>query len=736
MRLFLLHVSFGILTTATFMPGIAKSAMVSGSNNLTTLGRVVELRAAKDAIGLVSGDFNDDGRYDIATFGGRQLQISYQSMVAGSWRTTGLKLASNILRCAVGRLNGDRLSDLVVMTSDPPTLVVLVAKPREKLSTVWRKNISRGFDKIIVADLDNDHIPDIILYGTREVGIMFYHGLGNGSFEAKGILLTDYSFSTVQVTDLNGDSVADVLGTDWVSNRLVMFSGFGNLTFSDPSFLSFQGEPNLVCVATVDTDGIQDIIVGSTDEASYEIFRGNGLGEFSKVQSIALDKAPTDLSVQDMNDDGKPDVVLFSRITQSIIIDLNAGKEGMGDHAQFGCGRLPLAWCTPTDRDGRNRDIAILDGGTGRVRILQSASRKVPSGEILEFAVGTKPTSVLSSDLNRDGWEDLIVSHSGSTQISLFMNDGNGGFDGQIPFPLTPPVRDLTYLVKNDTLSLLIGTSVPPGKISIVEVNKLDYSHSSFALPTLGHATILAARIDSVTNLLSILTLQTDSISNRTEIIVAEQISRTKFVERTVTPSGAINMDAGSVADLNHGGTLDLVYSTYSSVHNRVEVFHSSGSRDWTFQPGKLWFATVETSRPSVTLWTPDINGDGASDLLLNLGQPRNLLLLAYGSKDTSGWSKELRIQNPIEVNSKENLQITDITGDGVNDIVLLNDRTKSIQVYSGRANGTFMPSSRLSKAEGVASFVSTDINNDLMPELILTSSLDGSLRIISLKKE
>lgn len=736
MKLFLLHVIYGIFTIATFMPGIAMSSMVSGSNNLTTLGRVVELRATKDAIGIVSGDFNDDGRYDIATFGGRHLQISYQNIAAGSWRTTGLKLASNILRCSVGRLNRDHLSDVVVLTSDPPTLIVLLAKPREKLSIVWRKNISRGFDKVLLADLDNDHILDIILYGTREVGIMLYHGRGNGSFDAKGILLTDYSFSNVHVTDINGDSVADVLGTDWVSNRLVMFSGFGNLTFSDPSFISFRSEPNLVCVAPVDSDGIQDIIVGSTDEAWYEIFRGNGLGEFNKVQSIALDKAPTDLSVQDMNGDGKQDVVLFSRIARIIIIDLNAGKEGMGDHAQFGCGRFPLAWCMPTDRDGSNRDIAILDGGSGSVRILQSASRKVPLGEILEFAVGTAPTSVLSNDLNRDGWEDLIVSHSGSNQISLFMNDGNGGFDGQIPFPLTPPVRDLTYLVKNDTLSLLIGTSVPPGKISIVEVNKLDYSHSSFALPTLGHATILAARIDSVTKLLSILTLQIDSISNRTEIVVAEQINRTKFVERTVTPAGAFNMEAGSVADLNRDGVLDLVYCTYSSVHNRVEVFHSLGSRDWTFQPGKLGFATPETSRPSVTLWTPDLNSDGVSDLLLNLGQPRNLLMLAYGSKDTSGWSKELRIQNPIEVNSKEYLQVTDITGDGVNDIVLLNERTKSIQLYSGRANGTFMPSSRLAKAEGVASFVTTDINNDLVPELILTSSLGGSLRIISLKEE
>ena len=195
-------------------------------------------------------------------------------------------------------------------------------------------------------------------------------------------------------------------------------------------------------------------------------------------------------------------------------------------------------------------------------------------------------------------------------------------------------------------------------------------------------------------------------------------------------------MEAASVADNDRDGILDLTYCVYNSILKRMEIFRSKGESDWSFQQGKLSFAVLEESHPVVTLWTPDINRDGVPDLILNLGKPQNLLLVAFGNKDSEVWSKDFRMQNPIDVSDPENLQLTDVNGDGVNDLVLLNDRTKSIQLYIGRTNGTFMPSSRLAKAEGVAGFAITDINADLIPELILTESIDGSLRIISLKEE
>ncbi|HKP37625.1 MAG TPA: VCBS repeat-containing protein, partial [Pyrinomonadaceae bacterium] len=47
----------------------------------------------------------------------------------------------------------------------------------------------------------------------------------------------------------------------------------------------------------------------------------------------------------------------------------------------------------------------------------------------VELAAGSEPGSVLSADVNSDGAADLVVTNSGSNNISVFLGDGKGKFD-------------------------------------------------------------------------------------------------------------------------------------------------------------------------------------------------------------------------------------------------------------------------------------------------------------------
>lgn len=51
------------------------------------------------------------------------------------------------------------------------------------------------------------------------------------------------------------------------------------------------------------------------------------------------------------------------------------------------------------------------------------------------FAVGDEPSSVVAEDLDGDGFPDLVVANTGDADISVLFNDGSGDLLPQQRFP-------------------------------------------------------------------------------------------------------------------------------------------------------------------------------------------------------------------------------------------------------------------------------------------------------------
>ena len=75
-------------------------------------------------------------------------------------------------------------------------------------------------------------------------------------------------------------------------------------------------------------------------------------------------------------------------------------------------------------------DAVVVDRGTDRISILKGT----PGGGLADpspattYQTGLDPTQVVAADLNGDGRLDLVVLNEGSQDISVFLNDGKGGF--------------------------------------------------------------------------------------------------------------------------------------------------------------------------------------------------------------------------------------------------------------------------------------------------------------------
>jgi len=709
-------------------------AIVHAQSYHTTFGIVSELKSAKNAFGLLVGDFNGDKYEDLASYGGKQIHINFQTKKNLSWRSTSVYIDLPIARAVEGDCNHDRYSDIIILTDSIRHIEVLIGKPREKFHLSWKNKVEGFYDHFIAADLNNDKRTDILLFGKKELGISVYLGKGNGTFVRDTVLLPEYSYSALLVTDINSDNISDLIATNWVSNSLLVYTGFGQMRFSDPVELSFSYEPWQFHIVDVNADNIKDIVATFPDDPSIQILNGDGLGNYPVHQIIRRDRMFTNVSVKDINGDGRNDICLLDKHATSMSIYLNNGSGNMGEQIVYYAGKLPTDLAFVHYSKAKYVSAAILDQSSPRIRLLHNALLPPARQTENTFATGLQPSDVVVKDINNDGWNDIIVAHSGSNEISVFFNHDSGLFYGQIPFLNTSVSNTLKHITYRDSTAIFLGSNSEANNISIMEINLSDYSSKSFSLPTEGQPEILYSSIDSLSGNLEIISLEHHSGKQNVSLVAYEQVAPARFVERDITPKINTPLFNAVILNSNQDAFLDIIFTAYDEKRKKEHIFFSSGGANYRFNEPQLFWTFESPEVVQANIWTAYINHDGYSDVIINLLQPENSLMFFLGSKDAIKDQPAYTIKRSVNITKTENLQVIDVNNDGLSDLVFQNDIRKAIQLYFGKRNGSFSPPIRLAASEGLGSFELGDVDGDNVPELILTDKIQGTFKIISLE--
>jgi hypothetical protein len=271
---------------------------------------------------------------------------------------------------------------------------------------------------VAIADLDNDGCQDAVM--TESFGLAYvFSGNCKGTFTTPG---TTYALGdiggAIQLADVNGDGVLDLVTSG------ILLSGAGGTGLG-----SVAG--NEVCVLL-----------------------GTGNGQFGPARTYRGDISMYSLAVADLNGNGFPDVVTANQGSNTASVFMNDGTGGFGDPQGIAFGNnsgvtnIPDSPFVFADVDGNGTlDMVLLDRQTDPTSpilittLLNDGTGKfsapIQTPIFAEMPAALDPGDFVLADFRNTGHPDALVVSLGSPFIVFAPGLGNGQF-GQYTMT-TPP---------------------------------------------------------------------------------------------------------------------------------------------------------------------------------------------------------------------------------------------------------------------------------------------------------
>lgn len=386
------------------------------------------------AAGVVVGDFNRDGKLDVAVT--NDVDQGWVDVLLGNGdgtfvvaRTEGFFRPDQL---ATGDFDGDGLPDLAVVASMPDypqrqIYVVLGNGNGTFQPPQYASDSDDAYAGLSIGDFNDDGKLDLIATVRSrydDAWLTPLLGNGDGSFQrmpTTGLLHPDPGSSVKN--DFNNDGLLDVgvstLDSGWQIGKAVdvlLGNGdgtFGHSTVSGP-FEDYVG----IASADFNGDGNGDLAL-SKNEGAIWVLLGNGDGTFASHGSYDVKSSPSSAAIGDFNGDGIVDMMV-SNSTGKLVALLGRGDGTFQRQIAFGATQLGSPLAGDFNGDGRLDLVAI--NGTYLAFLLQSPITLSPAHLTFPTVlVGTTSSPQMVTLTNR-GTATLNFSGINSSQSFLQKN--------------------------------------------------------------------------------------------------------------------------------------------------------------------------------------------------------------------------------------------------------------------------------------------------------------------------
>lgn len=323
--------------------------------------------------------------------------------------------------------------------------------------------------EIKTADLNGDGNDDLVVQSntrnSEDVGI--YYGNGDGTFSDRVTLMMGATTS-IEIDDFDNDGKDDILlGT---STSVLFYKNLGSENFVSAATTSLSGGVIAMTSGDINHDGHLDIIrsfgVGPTSQ--MEVLLGNGSGTFTASSTWLTGFSggyASGLQLGDLNGDGDLDLIYGATAGGTTPLYIYHG-DGAGNFTDSGAAitapngyTVQSATLSDINNDG-SLDILIGARKSGSPTLLLSylnngaGAFSLTSSDTIGTSVTTSANGLTATDLNLDGYTDMVVFSQTDKTLTAFLGTGDGNFG---------PMASIgtTYTIHGGTVGDFNGDGIP-----------------------------------------------------------------------------------------------------------------------------------------------------------------------------------------------------------------------------------------------------------------------------------
>jgi hypothetical protein len=663
--------------------GISDLATLSFQSLLVRRGQLnmgfdlAQVHPVDGARTLSSADLNGDGHVDIAvsvTISGMgRVHIFFNKGDGYFEPGTVVDVRPVLSDLAIADVDNDGDNDIIVTGSSIGDNVVLTNNGKGDFvpTSVIRTGLSSN--ALSIGDIDNDGDLDVAFVhpGAGRVGLYQNDGYGIYTYLSS---IQSGTPRDLALGDVNNDGAIDLVIT---ANSVHVCLGYGNGAFA-PAVIYGANMPTRIVLEDFDMDGdldigavVSDCTAGARNHCVLVRYN-DGAGVFAISEHPISSVNPRDLAVGDFDGDGRRD--LLTTTEYHLYFTINYG----GSSGRFAsCHRLlspnwPMD-CAIGDLDNDlDLDFAVVNDGLSAVSVINSVGYHAYS-PLINYTIGPSSDSVELGDLDNDGDLDIVATFdSGAGDISVLYNAGAGTFSWHAQYSIPGAARAVAIGdVNGDAFPEIAVVSWNTSQLTLW-MNDGNGAFTNAVTYSTGN-TPIGVRIGDL-----------DADGNN-DVVTANGIG-TITVFRNLG-NGAlgppINFNLGGsgmfpqdivIGDLNADSLIDVAVTYYSpSAPAYVDVLLNSGMANFPT------VARYSTGAGTHSLDIGDINGDGYVDIAAANLVSDNIALL-FGRWDGT-FESAIYFAAPGGGGS---LDIADVDGDLDLDIVSVYSQGVSILFNSG----------------------------------------------------
>src|ERR1035437_3974053 len=312
-----------------------------------------------------TADFNGDGKLDIVitNYNGGGSGATFSVFLGNGDGTFQPRIdfptATQPTSVVVGDFNGDGKLDLAIADLAEMTVSIYLGNGDGTFQFNAAYPVASGPYSLAVGDFNGDGILDIAAR-VKGTTVSILMGNGDGTFQQHSDFAVGNGHYGIGVGDFNGDGKLDLAAVNDVDYSVSILLGKADGTFQPHVEFTTGDKPTFVVTGDFNGDGKLDLAVANA-YGTVSMLLGNGDGSFQPYIDYATGGSPRSLAIGDFNGDGKPDLAAPTYDGNSVAFLLGKGDGTFQQHIDHPLSLFP-EWVAAGDFNG---------GGTLGVAVAQ-----------------------------------------------------------------------------------------------------------------------------------------------------------------------------------------------------------------------------------------------------------------------------------------------------------------------------------------------------------------------------